>query len=360
MDVNELVGLSRWMVRHVNPAMPAYEQLTAAMEQNATNGSKVPLRESLELAKRALLEMPVSQLNYQQTDLLENMQVENFLGGKGWRFVERTVKEGNYDPASAATDIRSAKQRIENCLALFTQAGQSLIGIGIQGEPEFGGSDKVTIRVRFKEGVEIANIAQLRGQSAEWYDISRGLVMAAGERPEDVEVKGASTGSLIFILGTSLTVATIIALIMKQVASTVKSTMEIAHILQDWKMRKIADSEVESVLLTRRKRIEDDGVDAALALVKEKLGARIAGDAENALKKSIEKMFSFAAKGGEVDMLAPPKPSEDVDHEVAEAINTIAQNVEEMRTLKAATQLLIEVKANGEPESNTTESDATD
>ena len=352
MDVNEIVGLASWINEYVNPAMPIYEQLASAMEQNAGGSSKVPLREHLDAVKTALQGMPVERLTYQQTDLLASLEVEDLIGEKGWRFVERAVKEGNYDPASAATDIRRAKQRLDNIIQRFKQARAALNSVGVQGEVEYDRSDKVTVRVRFKDGVEIVNVSQLKKWTAEWYEISRGLAMAVGERPEDVEVKGATTGSLIIILGTTLTVATIIALIMKQVASTVKSSMEIAHTLQDWKMRKVADAEVERVLVARRKGIEDGGVAAALELVKEKLGQRIVGDVENALKKSIEKMFSFAAKGGEVDMLPPPKPAADdeVDDAVAEAIYTITENVEEMRTLKAATQLLIEDKANEAPE----------
>lgn len=357
MDVNEVVGLARWLNEYVSPAMPIYEQLASAMEQNAQGSSKVPLRDHLDAVKNALLGMPVEQLSYQQTDLLASLEVEELFGDKGWRFVERTVKEGNYDPASAATDVRRAKQRIDNVLSLFKQTQAALSGVGIQGEPEYDSSDKVTVRVRFKDGVEIVNVSQLKKWTAEWYEISRGLAMAAGERPEDVEVKGATTGSLIFVLGTTLAVATLIALIMKQVASTVKSSMEVAHTLQDWKMRKVADAEVERVLLARRKAIDAGGVQEALNLVKEKVGARIAGDVQNALKKSIEKMFSFTAKGGEVDMLPPPEPAadEEVDEAVADAINTITENVEEIRILKAATQLLIEDKANEPPEGDAAE-----
>ena len=318
------------------------------MEQNAGGSSKVPLREHLDAVKAALFDMPVKKLSYQQADLLAEMKVEELLGEKGWRFVERTVKEGNYDPASAATDVRREKQRLVNSLSLFEQARQALKEVGIQGEPEYDRSDKVTVRVRFKDGVEIVNVAQLKKWTAEWYDISRGLAIAAGERPEDVEVKGATTGSLILVLGTTLTVSTIVALVMKQVAATVKLSMEIAHTLQDWKMRKLADAKVERALLDRSKGIEDRGMSDALELVKEKLGGRVEGEIENALKMSIEKMFSFAAKGGEVDMLPPPEPraDEEIDDADAAKISAIIQNVEEMRTLKAATQLLIEDKNN--------------
>ncbi|MBT9383491.1 hypothetical protein KM176_06445 [Pseudooceanicola sp. CBS1P-1] len=360
MDVNEFIGLAKWMNDRVNPAMSLYEQLAKSMEQNTSNGSKVPLREHLDAVQNALLKMPLSQLSYQQTDLLDEMEVGDLLGAKGWRFVERTVKEGNYDPASAATDIRKAKQRLDSALQQFKKIRLSLSEVGIKGEPDYETSDKVTVRVRFKDAVEIGNVTQLKKWSTEWYDISRGLAMAAGERPEDVEVKGASTGSLILILGTTLSVASIIALIMKQIASTVKSSMEIAHTLQDWKMRKVADAEVERVLLARRKSVEDGGVQDALELVREKIGERIAGDVENALKKSIEKMFRFTSKGGELDMLPPPKPADDeeLDDTVAEAINTITENVEEMRTLKAATQLLIEDQANDAPDKEADDAEA--
>lgn len=348
MNVNEVIGLAQWLNDHVQPALNVYEQLTAAMEQNANNGSKVPLREHLDAVEHALLAMPIEQLSFQQTDTLDEVNVFQLLGEKGWRFVERTVKEGNFDPASAATDIRNAKQTVEKAVTLFNAARKALSAVGIQGEDEFESSTKVTVRIHFKEAVEISNVVQLKNRTADWYDISRGLAMAAGERPEDVEVKGATNGSVIIILGATLTVATLIALIMKQVASTVKSSMEIAHTLQDWKMRKVADSEVERVLLERRKRIEDSGTEEALKLVKEKIGGEMVGDVQNALQKSIEKMFSFASKGGEVDLLPPPEPTEDeeVDDAIVEAVKTITENVEEMRTLKAATQLLIEDKTN--------------
>ena len=115
------------------------------MEQNATNGNKVPLREHLDAVQKALLDMPVSQLSYQQTDLLDDMEVGDLLGEKGWRFVESTVKEGNYDPASAAADIRTAKKRLDNALQQFKQTRQSLSAVGITGEPDYEASDKVTV-----------------------------------------------------------------------------------------------------------------------------------------------------------------------------------------------------------------------
>lgn len=58
MDVNELVGLANWMNEHVNPTMSVYEQLASSMEQNATNGNKVPLREHLDAVQKACSTCP--------------------------------------------------------------------------------------------------------------------------------------------------------------------------------------------------------------------------------------------------------------------------------------------------------------
>ena len=348
------------MNNHVNPAMELYDNLAVSMEQNAANGNKVPLREHLDAVRKVLTDMPVAQLSYQQADLLDDLAIGKLLGEKGWRFVEGSVKEGNYDPASAASDIRNAKQHLDSALQQFEQMRQSLSAVGIKGEPDYEASDKVTVRVRFKDAAEIENVSQLKKWSTEWYEISRGLAMAAGERPEEVEVKGATSGSLIVVLVTSLTVATIVALIMKQIASTVKSSMEIAHTLKDWKMRGVADAEVEQVLSARRKRVEKGGVEDALELVKEKRGDGISGDVENVLKKSIEKMFQFTSKGEEVDMLPPPEPGDDeeIDDPLAKAIKIMAENVEEIRTLKAATQLLIEHKGSDVPDGEADDGDA--
>ncbi|MGI1661369.1 hypothetical protein ACRDNQ_03925 [Palleronia sp. KMU-117] len=355
MDVNEVVGLADWLDEHVAPAMSVYEALVAALEQNATNSSRVPLKEHLEAVERELMSMPVEQLTYEQSDLLEAMGVLHLLGKKGWRFIEQTVKEGNYDPATSAQDARKAKQQLDRTLQLFKKARQSLAEVNITGLHAEGDEDKVTVRVRFTEGVEIKNVTQLKKWSGEWYDIARGLAMAVGEKPEDVEVKGASTGSVIIILGTTLTVATIIALIMKQVASTVKSSMEIAHTLQDWKMRKIADAEVEATLKARRERVEKGGVDAAYEEVVKRLDGKLQGDVEAALKKSIDKLFSFTAKGGEVDILPPPVPEHVEPHHpeddvIAESIETLTNDIEEIRSLKAETQLLIEDNSDDDQE----------
>lgn len=350
MDVNELVGLSLWMDEHLKPAMSAYEQLVTSMEQNANSGSKVPLREYMEAVQSAFLAMPVEELSYEQMDLLDAMQVGDLIGGSGWKFIERSVKEGNYDPASAAVDVRKAKQSLEKALEKFNNVIQSLASVGIVGEPDYENSDKVTVRVRFKGAVEIGNISELKKWSAEWYDIARGLAMTAGESPEDVEIKGATTGSLILVLGTSLTVATIISLIMKQIASTVKSSMEIAHTLQDWKMRKVADAEVERVLIARRKSVEENGIGDAIELVKKNINKELSGDVGNALDNSIKKMFNFSAKGGEVDILPPPNYLSEEEGNVSGEIKIISDNVKEMRVLKAETQLLIEDSASDEAE----------
>lgn len=356
MDVNEVVSLAQWIEEYIHPANSSYEELVAALEQNANSTSKVAIRDLLEKVKKELLSMPVEQLTLQQTDLLNELEVRDLLGKEGWRFIERTVKEGNYDPASAAQDSRNAKQKLDKLVTLFRKTKQALHDVRIEGTPDYT-DDKVTVRVRFTGGADIVNVVDLRKWSGEWVDISRGIALAVGERPEDVEVKGATTGSLILILGTTLSVATVLALIMKQVAQTVKSSMEIAHSLEDFKMKRLINKEIEDAFKKRRKEIEDGGVDETLTLVKEKLGDKVTNELEGGLKKSIEKVFSFASKGGEVDMLPPPEPetnpNEDPDEEVIDtiaSIKEISDNIEEMRSIKAATQLLIEDQRDDEGE----------
>lgn len=343
MDVNEVIGLVRWLERYVSPAMPAYEEIANALEQNASQNNKVALRDTLDSVRDALTSMPVEKLTYEQTDLLNRIGALELVGEPGWKFVERTVKEGNFDPVSAATDTRKAKKLLERTVSLFTSLRSALSSISITGDLEHEVSGKVTARIRFQGAANIGNVTQLKKWSSEWYDIARGLAMAVGESPEDVEVKGASTGSVIIILSTTLAVATMLALILKQAALMVKSGAEIANTIEDFRMKRIMNKEIEEALKNRKTEIEKGGAQEALTLVKENIGNTVAGETENGLKKAIDKVFKFSADGGEVDMLPPSLPtSSDETDQVAKAIRAITSTIEETRSLKAATQLLIE------------------
>ena len=350
MDVNEVTGLADWIEKWVLPCMGPYEQLVAVLEQNANNTTKVPLRDLMEGLQIWLDAMPVEHLTKQQSDLFRKIGVYELIGRSGWRYIERTVKEGNYDPATAAQDSRRAKQELDKLVTLFDRVRATLRDVMITGEVVPESSEKlVMFRVQFDGDASIKDVTDLKNYAADWHDIARGITLAVGERPEDVVVKGASTGSIIVTLATTYAAAKLFALIMKEISQIIKTILDITNTINDFRKKRILDSDVENVLKNKKQKLEEEGPAEILARLKEQASySELSPENEGYLKKSIEKFIDFTKKGGDVDMIPPPAPSETADgdaeqtEKLREMSTGIGDAIREMRSIKADTRRLIE------------------
>ncbi|MCA3285899.1 MAG: hypothetical protein ING09_05050 [Roseomonas sp.] len=350
MDVIEVTGLADWIGQWVLPTMAPYEQLVVALEQNANNTSKVPLRDLMEELRIWLNAMPVEHLTKQQADLLGKIGIYELLGKPGWRFIEKTVKEGNYDPATTAQDSRRAKQELDKLIVLFERVRASLKDVMIEGEPISQSSEKLVIfRVQFAGDASIKDVADFKESAAEWYDIARGITLAVSAKPEDVEIIGASTGSIIVTLRTALAVAMLLALIMKEAAEIVKTGYEIAKLIEEWSPRQILNKDLEEGIKSRQRELHEHGPQEILKKIKEMPPyGGMSSENEAILKKSIQKFIEFSRRGGDVDMIPPPAPMtpDDADkattEELRSTINEITEQVRQTRLIKSDTQRLIE------------------
>lgn len=350
MDISEVTGLADWIEQWVLPSMGTYEQLVVALEQNANNTTKVPLRDYLEALDSSLSAMPTEQLTKRQSDLLRKIGVYELIGKPGWQFIEATVKQGNYDPASTAQDSRRAKQDLDKLVALFDRVRATLRDVMITGEVVPESSEKlVMFRVQFDGDASIKDVTDLKNYAADWHDIARGITLAVGERPEDVVVKGASTGSIIMTLATTYAAAKLFALIMKEVSEIIKTGLDITNTINDFRKKRILDADVEKVLKDKKQNLEEEGPQEILARLKEQLPySELSPENEGPLKKSIEKFIDFTKKGGDVDMIPPPPPSEtgvgDAEQleKLREMSTDISDAIREMRSIKADTRRLIE------------------
>lgn len=310
MDVNEVTGLADWIEKWGLPCLGPYEQLVVALEQNANNTTKVPLRDLMEELHIWLNAMPVEHLTKQQSDLFRKIGVYELIGRSGWRYIERTVKEGNYDPATTAQDSRRAKQELDKLVMLFERVRASLRDVMIVGEPISQSSEQLVVfRVHFAGDANIKNVTDFKTYSADWYDIARGITLAVSARPEDVEITGATTGSIIITLRTVLGVAVLLALIMKEAAEIVKTGFEIANVIEEWRPRRVLDKALEDGLKKRQRDLEEHGPQEILKKIKEiPTYGGMSSENETALKKSIQKFIEFSRKGGDIDMIPPPEP----------------------------------------------------
>lgn len=311
MNIDELRSLAEWFHEHYGEVQKLYGKLLQPIQHNANQAGKQPLENQLNELINYLQHMKFDDLSLQQIKILDDLGVSEYIGLQGANFVEGTIRTSEYDPSTAATRINEAINSVNQAHDGFQAYRDSLRSLGI-GESDDDEPDFITIRVGFQNDAAINNVTDLRNYSKDWYDIIRGIALAADEAPEATKVVGASTGSIILILAGTASVTAILALISKNIASVAKDVIGIASQIEDLRGKKLLNSVIEKEL----KKLEEDKKKNAekeiIDLVSDKI-AGIDGEKITALSGSIRKLLTFNEKGGNVDFVAPEANYEIVD-----------------------------------------------
>lgn len=313
MNIDELNRLAAWYVEHFSNIQSRYSQLVQPIQHNASQPNKQPLETQLESLIDYLRSMKFEELSLQQIKLLDDLGVSAYIGMDGADFVEKTIRTADYDPQTALNKLNEAVNVLTTASNGFTSYRQSLDALGLKESADDGDADGITIRVGFRKDASINNVSDWRDSGKDWYDIIRGIALAAGETPEDTRITGASTGSIILILVGTATVTKLLAMISKNVASVAKDAIEIANEIENLRGKKLLNAAIEKQLRAMDQKKKDD----AHAEILKEIGTHLPnldGEQKSALEVSIKKLLAFNEKGGNVDFVAP-EGDDEVDEE---------------------------------------------
>ncbi len=349
MNVAELLGFTRWVDEHVVSAKEKFDALASVLSHNASQPDKQPVVDPLNDLLQVLTSLPLEQLTLEQEGLLEHLKVAGFLGRNGHTYVDSTVRAGDYDPATAASEITTARDAIAHAIKQMERVRTSMEALEFVDEIDVPVAEGITLRLQFKGDASISNVVELRDWSNDWYDIIRGVALYVDEAPEQTQVIGATNGSLIVVLAGTYGVVTLLALIAKHVSYIIKEGLDIAGVMEDLKQKKLLSKVIEEELKSKQVENEQNGVHKIIDAIKEELPDDVDGEKETALKRSIEKYLDFNKRGGELDFIAPPE--EDEGEKAGEALQTekiaeIRRIVEEIRTTRAELMMLSHQDAN--------------
>jgi hypothetical protein len=340
MTVDEIIQLHKWLGKHVEPNIGIYESLAAALAHNAQQSAQQPIRDQLAALEVAMMAMPIQELTSEQTQLLEENNVLKYFGVPGQLFIDAVIKESKYDAATASKEMSTASSLVRNTVNTFTNLISSLNSVGITEPAPFKIEAGIVTRVRFTGNASITDVVELKKWSTEWNDIARGLATAVGERPEDVHVIGAATGSIVFILGVPVAIVKLLVSLSKSASTISTNIINIQNGIEDLRHKKVLNAAIESAMREEIQRLKSQGGNDALDNLKYLIGGDIRPENEKLLKSAATKYLNFTEKGGEIDMLAPPQPAEE-DYELVKSLDGIREDIEDVRKLKETLQLLI-------------------
>jgi len=316
MNIQELEKLAIWYGEHFDNLSQLYQGLIAPIQNNNQQQSKLPVEGPMNTLVQFADAMNLEVLSLQQLKVLETIGVLRYIGRSGGMFIQDTIKTANYDPATALVALNEAFNSISSTKVKFEAYLQSLNGLELQ-HAEVPGSDRyITIRIGFQNDASIDNVTQWKDSAKDWFDIIRGISVAANEAPESTRVLGASSGSIILVLASVAAVTALLAKISKHVIGVAKDVLEIRHSMEDLRNKKILTTimatEFDALIRTRKSGALTTILDEIKPLLPDESGDKIP-----ALTASIKKLLEFNEKGGNVDFVAP------------DAAHTNAENAED-------------------------------
>lgn len=314
MNVSELRQLAQWYTVHFDRLNSLYNALIVPIHHNANQQVKQPVDDQLEQLLGYLRSMSFDVLSLQQLQMLTDLGVEEYIGPAGAQFVESTIRTADYDPSTASARLQEAINKLGEPNPHFSSYITATKALGLSEIDATEDANAIVIRVGFQNDAGIEHVTAWKDSAKDWYDIIRGVSIAAGEAPEDTRVVGASTGSIILFLSASAAVTTLLALISKNLTAVAKDVVGIGNEIEDLRSKKWLNREVEKQFRDMQKERKADALGAIMEEVKLRL-PNIDGSQCTALEASVKKLLTFNEKGGNLDFVAPPEGATSGDGE---------------------------------------------
>lgn len=343
MQIDELISLTQWIREHVQRAgiEKKYALLVEKLRTNTQPGQpRVSFQAEKEDLFSALIRVPLYQLSQAQTEVLSTVGVMSNVGEAGVQQIEAALVNSGLDIANALERIESMSQLLANGVQWANDMHPRLSPLGTSGSVIESG-DEVLVRVRFAGDAAIENVVHLKKWTAAWWEIGRGITMLNREKPEDMRVVGASNGSVIVWLVTSIAVSKTLTSILSDILKITERVLGIQRTIEEVRALRIANDAAEVALKQEIQEVKQTAVQSIVsaAITHSSTKSKTDGELANVLTKAVERLLEFSENGGEVDFVLP-ESDEEASQELLQRQLEIRQSVEEVRKLEASVKQL--------------------
>ena len=354
MHINELLALTEWVEKEIKSIdLPGiYKNLFNVLNQNTKKQNNQPAQ-PFEKQKSDLLAalngVNLYALSETQMASLATMGILSNIGSEAASKVTELLSN-TLDIAHIAAQINSIQSELKQGIQKSDAIRAALTPITNQDEDDTE-TNKILTRITFHHDACINDIKELNEWSSKWFDIGRGFAMANGQTPEDIEIVGATKGSLILELAIFATLAL-------PIAKTINLTMDSLVKFQDFRLKSAQIRNMKGENENIAVELEEDAERWEARAIKVKEDAEIEitekikqhfdnykEEANAELHKAVKTLIDFLSKGGDVDCVIPEEQEdeeEEVGAEASEILKTLRQDFKRIRQLKE--DLLIEHK----------------
>lgn len=337
MEVSELSQLAHWILEKIEKRgiETRFSELVERIRTNTMPGQqRVPFQSERDALFHELRSIPLYELTAGQHGILQAIGLLPNIGEYGVGRIERALLNSGLDIASALEEVEKMAQAVTSGVAWARDMHPKLKSLAGEAQ-SFDPSEEVLIRVRFTSEASIETVSELKKWSSNWYDISRGIAMLHGEKPEKVRVVGATSGSIILMLATPYAITKTITLMLTDILKVAEHVLRIRKAAEEIRSLKIKNDAAQKALSDEVEQIKKEAVVEIVAAVMARFDGAVksTGEVQNALEKSVERLLEFSQKGGEVDFVVQ-EPEDDTSEDLVKSQAEIRSAVEEVRRIE--------------------------
>lgn len=305
MNIDELWNLLAWSYEII--LAPKLSKRFAAIQGILANNlqanqTKQPFEEPVKQLSAHLRAMPMSQLTTAQLSFLEHIGIRPLIGVRGADYLEGVLYRNSLDPATAAQKVLEIVEQLNKGADRLNHLRTGLDGLVLPVETPPEG---VVVRVTFSHHAAIQNVVDLKRRSANWHDIARGIAMAIGLAPEDVQVLSAHRGSIVVDFVTVSAFASVLSVIVHRALDAALKVQNVRLLGQQVRALELRNNKLEAEFASAEEQELAHRIDA---IVKEtaqllQLEEQGNGDKYKAFRNAVSLLVNFADRGGEVDFV---------------------------------------------------------
>lgn len=313
MDVLEVIKLADWFDENLAPVREKLGALVSVLQNNSQQPAQQPVAPVLNALLPASGNMRVDQLSTAQLSVLEKLDADYLIGSRGRSWVDATVRSSTYDPATTYRTIQEASSRLDTVHQRLLNFRSHALELNFEKSVPTAADQPFVFSIIFKNGAEIRNIREWRKSAQDWELILSSAATVAGDRPEDVSVLSAESGSIIVWLGAGAAVTKILATISKHIAAMANDFLDFQLKKEELRRSRMMSSAIEADLKRQEGERRDSGKVAILAQIKSLAPEAVPEDIAK-LDKAVDKLIDFFEKGGDMDFVSStPESDSEVD-----------------------------------------------
>jgi len=313
METIELFNLTVWVQEKITGAnVPAcYQNVLNILSRNAQqNQAKQPFESQKEKLIETIEKITFHELTKEQVDCLCQLNIAQYIGIQGVNNVNDILYKNSLDIATAVSKFQSIINSLNSGIQVINNLHTGLQSV-LPDEKSIE-NDKIIIRVSFKKDAEITNFKEFKQWGNIWYEICYGIALAHDLTIDDVNIIGASKGSIIVILATIGVIATTISGILLEGLKVTDKVLDLKKKAEEIRGMKLQNDKIAAELETEAENEKKQGAKTICdaVTIKLQIGNNGTGDKSAALSKSISHLIDFIEKGGDVDFVLPEEAEE--------------------------------------------------